>query len=162
MKTGWSTATMLAELIAAASGAYVTPLDHEYWADRTELALPEVQAAFAYLVEEEFGYIEDGHLILYTPRRRRELAAAEVAAAERAAAQATKVALRGGQVGRKAIPAQVRMAVMERDGHRCVLCSAAEDLTLDHIHPWSLGGPDTVENLRVLCRSCNSRKGDRT
>ncbi len=33
------------------------------------------------------------------------------------------------------------------------------DLSLDHIYPWSLGGPDTVENLRVLCRSCNSRKG---
>lgn len=60
---------------------------------------------------------------------------------------------------RPAIPADVRRAVFERDGARCVACFAVEDLTLDHIFPWSLGGPDTVANLRVLCRSCNSSKG---
>lgn len=59
------------------------------------------------------------------------------------------------------IPAAVRLAVYARDGHQCVLCAATDDLTLDHIYPWSLGGPDTEENLRVLCRSCNSRKGAR-
>lgn len=61
--------------------------------------------------------------------------------------------------GRQPILLAVRNAVFARDGRRCVECSATEDLTLDHIYPWSLGGPDTVENLRVLCRSCNSRKG---
>lgn len=59
------------------------------------------------------------------------------------------------------IPAEIRRAVFERDGNACLECSATDDLTLDHIHPWSLGGPDTVENLRVLCRSCNSSKGAR-
>lgn len=59
------------------------------------------------------------------------------------------------------IPAALRDQVMARDGHRCVECGSTYDLTLDHILPWSLGGPDTEENLRVLCRSCNSRKGDR-
>jgi len=62
---------------------------------------------------------------------------------------------------RDPIPAHLRDAVMERDGHACVLCGATEDLTLDHIRPWSLGGPDTYSNLRVLCRSCNSSKGAR-
>lgn len=28
-----------------------------------------------------------------------------------------------------------------------------------HVYPWSLGGPDTEANLRVLRRPCNSRKG---
>lgn len=60
---------------------------------------------------------------------------------------------------RAAIPATVRRAVYKRDGHACLECGAVEDLTLDHIYPWSLGGGDTVENLRVLCRSCNTRKG---
>jgi len=60
---------------------------------------------------------------------------------------------------RMPIPRALRRAVMARDGHRCVQCGTTESLSLDHIHPWSLGGPDTYENLRVLCRSCNSSKG---
>lgn len=63
---------------------------------------------------------------------------------------------------RRKIPQYVRDLVFERDEYRCISCSATEDLTLDHIYPWSLGGPDTVENLRVLCRPCNSSKGART
>lgn len=62
---------------------------------------------------------------------------------------------------RAAIPAAIRRAVMARDHGRCVDCGATDDLALDHIYPWSLGGPDTVENLRVLCRPCNSSKGAR-
>lgn len=62
---------------------------------------------------------------------------------------------------RAKIPDDVKLTVYVRDGYACVLCGATDDLTLDHIHPWSKGGPDTVENLRVLCRSCNSRKGAR-
>lgn len=61
--------------------------------------------------------------------------------------------------GRAAIPRPLRRAVFARDGHRCVLCGATCDLALDHIYPWSLNGPDTYENLRVLCRPCNSSKG---
>lgn len=67
----------------------------------------------------------------------------------------------GRPLTRPPIPNEVRNAVYARDGHRCVICSATEDLTLDHIYPWSLGGPDAIDNLRVLCRSCNSRKGAR-
>lgn len=59
---------------------------------------------------------------------------------------------------RKPIPKHVRAAVYERDGYECRKCGAADDLTLDHIFPWSLGGSDTEENLQVLCRPCNSRK----
>ena len=62
---------------------------------------------------------------------------------------------------RAPIPLELRIAVYERDGHACVECGAFDDLTLDHIHPFSLGGEDTFENLRTLCRSCNSRKGAR-
>jgi hypothetical protein len=62
---------------------------------------------------------------------------------------------------RRKIPDAVRALVYERDEQRCVECGSTEDLTLDHIHPWSLGGPDTVANLRVLCRPCNSSKGAR-
>lgn len=59
------------------------------------------------------------------------------------------------------IPPELRRAVMDRDGNRCQECGSTVDLTLDHIIPWSYGGPDSYENLRVLCRPCNSSKGDR-
>lgn len=67
----------------------------------------------------------------------------------------------GTRPSRPAIPPEVRAAVMLRDAYRCVWCDNPDDLTLDHIFPWSRGGPDIVDNLRVLCRSCNSRKGAR-
>lgn len=43
----------------------------------------------------------------------------------------------------------------------CVLCGSNEDLTGDHIIPLSRGGSSTRENIRTLCRRCNSAKGNR-
>lgn len=60
------------------------------------------------------------------------------------------------------IPLSIRRAVYERDGFACLACGTADRLTLDHIQHYSAGGPDTVENLRTLCRSCNSSRKDRT
>jgi hypothetical protein len=65
------------------------------------------------------------------------------------------------RVGRPHISVHIRRKVMERDGFRCCFCGSEESLGLDHIEPFSLGGDDGVENLRVLCRSCNSRRGAR-
>jgi hypothetical protein len=62
---------------------------------------------------------------------------------------------------RKPIPPRVRLLVYERDGWRCVQCGSIEDLTIDHIYPWILGGTDTADNLQTLCRPCNCRKGAR-
>jgi hypothetical protein len=62
---------------------------------------------------------------------------------------------------RRKIPADVRALVFARDGFACVECGATDRLSLDHVHPWSLGGSDHESNLRTLCRPCNSRKGNR-
>ncbi|MEC4016030.1 HNH endonuclease [Streptomyces sp. H27-D2] len=60
---------------------------------------------------------------------------------------------------RTPIHPEQRQRLYERDGYRCLECGATDDLTLDHIYPWSRGGADTDDNLRTLCRPCNSRKG---
>lgn len=62
---------------------------------------------------------------------------------------------------RAQIPDSVRHRVYARDDYRCVTCGSPTFLTLDHIHPWSLGGSDDEANLQTMCRSCNSRKGAR-
>lgn len=43
----------------------------------------------------------------------------------------------------------------------CAECGATEDLTGDHIVPLSKGGTNTPSNVRVLCRRCNSSRGNR-
>ena len=75
-----------------------------------------------------------------------------------------------GRPRRSQIPAAVRAAVIERDGLVCQVCGAAvrvlptyatDQLTLDHVVPWSKGGADSAENLRVACAPCNIARGNR-
>jgi hypothetical protein len=56
---------------------------------------------------------------------------------------------------------QLMLALIQRDGYRCVICDTIEDLTIDHIIPLSKGGTDELSNLRILCRTHNSSKGDK-
>jgi hypothetical protein len=47
--------------------------------------------------------------------------------------------------------------VWERDGRCCTNCGSDFAVEIDHKIPKSMGGEDTLENLRLLCRSCNQR-----
>lgn len=51
--------------------------------------------------------------------------------------------------------------VFQRDGRLCAFCGSVARLTIDHIIPLARGGDNELENLQVLCQSCNSRKGTR-
>lgn len=74
----------------------------------------------------------------------------------------SKRLLLGPQAGvSRHIPQDVRSAVWQRDGGKCVECGAKEYLELDHIIPHSEGGANTVNNVQLLCRKCNLAKGAR-
>jgi 5-methylcytosine-specific restriction endonuclease McrA len=55
-----------------------------------------------------------------------------------------------------------RNNILKRDNHTCQYCGIKENLTLDHLIPKSKGGKTTWTNLVTACKSCNSRKGDRS
>jgi 5-methylcytosine-specific restriction endonuclease McrA len=55
---------------------------------------------------------------------------------------------------------KVRQVVINRDGC-CQRCGTEDNLSVDHIVPRKLGGDDSLNNLEVLCGSCNSSKGGR-
>ncbi|WP_405953253.1 HNH endonuclease [Streptomyces prunicolor] len=40
----------------------------------------------------------------------------------------------------------------------CSRCGTDQDLTGYHITPRKEGGTNTLDNVRVLCRSCNTRQ----
>lgn len=153
---------------ASAGGCQAWRLNYEEMANDFEFSAEELRSAVALMVANGHARIEHNApslsgtwLLLLTPERLAEEAASAEKDRKRAEARAAKIALRGGQVNRAPISAGVRDFVYDRDGHACRLCGATENLTLDHVYPWSLGGPDTPDNLRVLCRPCNSSKGDR-
>jgi len=53
-----------------------------------------------------------------------------------------------------------RERVFKRDGRVCQICGTDEgDMHIDHVIPRKVGGDHSLDNLRVLCKSCNLRKG---
>jgi hypothetical protein len=63
-------------------------------------------------------------------------------------------AARGG------ISQEVKRALWERCGGRCVECGSDALLEFDHVIPLAMGGANTERNLQLLCADCNRAKGD--
>lgn len=69
---------------------------------------------------------------------------------------------------REIIPSARKQQVYERDSYTCRLCSFVgtgtthsekiKGLEIDHVTPNAAGGGIELENLQVLCRSCNNSK----
>lgn len=53
---------------------------------------------------------------------------------------------------------KTRNEIFNRDENKCTKCGATDFLTIDHIYPRNLGGLSDKDNLRTLCRSCNSKR----
>ena len=57
------------------------------------------------------------------------------------------------------ISAHKRKLVFIRDNYCCVKCGSKKNLEIHHIVPHAMGGSSRLENLQLLCRSCNQMKG---
>lgn len=64
---------------------------------------------------------------------------------------------------RERIPQWIRNIVEIEKGDKCGICGKpikfGEEYELDHIYPVSKGGSDTLDNLHVVHKSCNRKKG---
>lgn len=60
---------------------------------------------------------------------------------------------------RKAMPKYLRKEVLSRDNYMCQYCGCQMFLEIDHVVPYSVVGEHSKENLQVLCKPCNMRKG---
>ena len=59
---------------------------------------------------------------------------------------------------------EVKKYIYERDGFKCLICGTGKNLSIDHILPVYQVTSETfpylnsLENLRTLCISCNSKR----
>lgn len=69
--------------------------------------------------------------------------------------------VRSDATRRRIIPTQVKLEVWKRDGGKCIICGATDELHFDHIVPYSKGGTSLVaENIQLLCARHNLEKRD--
>jgi hypothetical protein len=63
---------------------------------------------------------------------------------------------------RRLIPSHVKLEVWKRDGGKCSICGASDELHFDHIVPFARGGTSlTAANVQLLCARHNLEKRDR-
>ena len=63
---------------------------------------------------------------------------------------------------RRLIPTAVKLEVWKRDGGKCVICGATDELQFDHDLPFSKGGTSIASgNVQLLCARHNLKKHDR-
>jgi len=56
------------------------------------------------------------------------------------------------------ISERTRAEVLKRDDYKCVGCGETNNIQVDHVVTWSLGGGEELLNLRTLCRKCNVKR----
>jgi hypothetical protein len=75
-----------------------------------------------------------------------------------------KTAPSRGKAGRKAIPKEIRTALLQKHGPGCALCGGKFDTTflqVDHKVPYEVAGESEAENadaFMLVCGSCNRTK----
>jgi hypothetical protein len=63
---------------------------------------------------------------------------------------------------RRLIPTPIKLEVWQRDGGKCSMCGATDELHFDHILPFAKGGTSlSAANVQLLCARHNLSKSDR-
>jgi Restriction endonuclease len=65
-----------------------------------------------------------------------------------------------GRLDEVVTPAQ-REELFALAENKCKQCGSSDDLETDHIIPLVEGGPHHIDNIQILCKACNTKKGDR-
>ncbi len=68
---------------------------------------------------------------------------------------------------RKKIPIETKQELYYLQNKKCNICNLAfnnfsTSLPCDHIIAWSLVGDNLINNLELLCKACNEKKGAKT
>lgn len=53
----------------------------------------------------------------------------------------------------------IRKRILNRFNNTCVKCGSREKLEIDHIIPISRNGREDEDNMQILCKTCNLKKG---
>jgi 5-methylcytosine-specific restriction endonuclease McrA len=56
------------------------------------------------------------------------------------------------------MPRALRRLTLQRDGYRCTVCGATEQLEVHHVVPRRAGGADALSNLVTLCVACHEKE----
>ena len=62
----------------------------------------------------------------------------------------------------RSIPREVQFRVLKRENQICRECGRSvqdEDVEFDHVIPYSKGGSSDESNVRLLCKTCNRKRG---
>lgn len=64
-----------------------------------------------------------------------------------------------GQISNNAYRNAIIAFLMRRDGKDCQYCHLPleDDVTIDHIKPRKMGGPDELDNFRLVHAGCNTK-----
>lgn len=123
------------------------------WAEAKNLSAHRTRGQEAQILR----MLLDEWLERHRPDRRRTSSSAPKVSTE----TTTETEAATGPEGERTLSARLRRAVWARDGGRCQNCGSRFAVQIDHIHPISMGGGHGLDNLRLLCRSCNLAAGIR-
>lgn len=72
----------------------------------------------------------------------------------------TDIQIASPSVLKRSLRGRSREQILERDGAKCLLCGTTDNLTLQHVLPYSLGGETHSSNLILLCEPHNQELAD--